>query len=583
MQDKPDAQLLREYANGNEAAFREIVERHTDLVYSAAARQVASADLARDIAQGVFVDLARKARPVSERLSTHASVIGWLYRSTRFAVLTHLRDDRRRAAHERQAMEQLITDSSPAQDWERIRPLLDEAMAELSDDDREAVLLRYFRNNDFRAVGQALGTSDDAAQKRVSRAVERLREFFSKRGVTIGAAGLVVVISANAVHAAPAGLAATISAAAVIAATTVQTSTAIAATKAIAMTTLQKAVITTTVAALIGVGVYEARQTSQLRDQIESLQLEHVSLTGQIVQLKHERDDAVIRPRSSENSNKSNQDNAELLRLRAEVTDLREQLKNTPSARLALFKQKFAAMPDKKIPELQFLTDKDWVKVASGADLDTDDGVRVAMRDLRDKATDKFMNLMRTALKSYIASHGGMLPPSLLDLTSYFQVPVTDEMLQHYQLVQTGTLNNDWSQTLVNKTLKVDPEYDSNQQMSMSGGGGGSWNMIERAVEQAAGGYSSDHAGELPTDPSQLAPYLKSPIDTATVQKYLAQMNSDPPPPEVAPLMSALRAYANAHDGQYPDAPSALQPYVTTDKEKAALEQVMKIYTASHH
>jgi RNA polymerase sigma factor (sigma-70 family) len=343
MQDTPDAQLLRDYANdGNEAAFREIVERHTDLVYSAAVRQVVSPDLARDIAQGVFVDLARKAKPVSERLSAHASVIGWLYRSTRFAVLTHLRDDRRRAVHERQAMEQLITDSGPAQDWERIRPLLDEAMAELSDEDREAVLLRYFKNIDFRSVGQALGTSDDAAQKRVSRAVERLREFFSKRGVTIGAAGLVVLISANAIQAAPAGLAVAISGAALFASTAIQSSTAIAATKAIAMTTLQKALVATAIAALVGVGIYEGRQTSQLRDQMETLRHQQQSLTGEIAQLQHERDDAQasLAAQREENARlKSGQDLSELLKLRGEVGNLRAQTSktgtNTAAAELA--------------------------------------------------------------------------------------------------------------------------------------------------------------------------------------------------------------------------------------------------------
>lgn len=73
MQAKSDTQLLRDYAeHGHEAAFREIVTRHTDLVYSAALRQVDSADLAADITQGVFVDLARKAKPVSDRLSVES-------------------------------------------------------------------------------------------------------------------------------------------------------------------------------------------------------------------------------------------------------------------------------------------------------------------------------------------------------------------------------------------------------------------------------------------------------------------------------------------------------------------------------
>src|SRR5690349_9331203 len=172
MPETSDAQLLREYVeNGQEAAFREIVDRHADLVYSAALRQVQSRDLARDVTQGVFTDLARKAGPLVRKMSNDSSLVGWLYRSTRFAALNLLRDDRRRMANERQAMEQLMINSETGLEWEQIRPLLDEAMAELNEDEREALLLRYFKKLDLRSVGRALGVSDDAAQKRVSRAV----------------------------------------------------------------------------------------------------------------------------------------------------------------------------------------------------------------------------------------------------------------------------------------------------------------------------------------------------------------------------------------------------------------------------
>ena len=137
--------------------------------------------------------------------------------------------------------ELLATESNPS--WELIAPHLDAALGELSEADRDAVLLRYFENKSLREVGQALGTSDDTAQKRVSRAVERLREFFARRGVTAGAGGLMVVISANAVQAAPVGLADTISTAAALGATSIAGSAAATATKAMAMTTLQKAIV----------------------------------------------------------------------------------------------------------------------------------------------------------------------------------------------------------------------------------------------------------------------------------------------------------------------------------------------------
>jgi RNA polymerase sigma factor (sigma-70 family) len=210
MQPKTDAELLREYAEqGSEPAFTELARRYTDLVYSAALRQVGSPELAQDVGQSVFTDLARKSRSISKSMTPNASLVGWLYRGTRFAALTVRRGELRRQTRERQAMEQLnpTTETTPA--WEEVRPLLDEAMEQLDEADREALLLRYFKNQDLRAVGNALGVSDDAAQKRVSRAVERLRENFAKRGVVAGAGGLLTVVSANAVQAAPAGLAAT--------------------------------------------------------------------------------------------------------------------------------------------------------------------------------------------------------------------------------------------------------------------------------------------------------------------------------------------------------------------------------------
>src|SRR5437868_4680408 len=99
MQEKSDAQLLREYVEkAGEPAFREIVERHADIIYSAALRQVGSPDLARDVAQSVFTDLARKAGPLAQKMEANSSLLGWLYRSTRFAALNLMRDDRRRVA-----------------------------------------------------------------------------------------------------------------------------------------------------------------------------------------------------------------------------------------------------------------------------------------------------------------------------------------------------------------------------------------------------------------------------------------------------------------------------------------------------
>ena len=182
-------------------------------------RQVRSPQLAEDIAQSVFADLARVAATPSSPLrgrdaSSPQTLTPWLYAVTRRTAIDTIRKESRRQLREQIALE-MNNMNATANDWTQIEPLLDDAMAALDETDRSAVLLRYFENKSLREVGEALGVSEDAAQKRVSRAVERLREFFSKQKITIGAGGLAVLISANAVQSAPVGLAKVVAAVAI--------------------------------------------------------------------------------------------------------------------------------------------------------------------------------------------------------------------------------------------------------------------------------------------------------------------------------------------------------------------------------
>ena len=205
MHDPDDSRLLREFVERrSDAAFAEIVARHADLVYSAALRQTGEPESAREAAQAVFADLARKAAT----LPAGVVLAGWLYRGARFAALGYLRAERRRQARETQAMELLNANTASDPEWRHLEPILDEAMASLDDPERDAVVLRFFEKRDLSTVGAAFGVSEDAAQKRVSRALDKLREFFLRRGVTVSVSTLAAGLFANAVHAAPAGLAA---------------------------------------------------------------------------------------------------------------------------------------------------------------------------------------------------------------------------------------------------------------------------------------------------------------------------------------------------------------------------------------
>jgi RNA polymerase sigma factor (sigma-70 family) len=205
-----DLELLARYTRQHaEDAFAEIVRRYIDLVHSVAIRQVRSSQFAEEVAQTTFIALARDAH----RLAPDTILAGWLYKVAHRTSANVVRREARRQLREQTAMEMNAT-NAPDIDWTHIEPLLDEAMRTLDDTDRNAVLLRYFQKKSLTEVGAALETSANAAQKRLTRAVERLRQFFAKRGIRVGATGLVVALSANSVQAAPLSLAVTVTAAA---------------------------------------------------------------------------------------------------------------------------------------------------------------------------------------------------------------------------------------------------------------------------------------------------------------------------------------------------------------------------------
>jgi len=211
--------LVREFAaNQSETAFAALVERHIALVHSAALRQVGDVHLAEEITQAVFIILARKAAS----LGTKTILSAWLYRTARYAAADALRARRRRQAREQLAyqLDAMNTDDlsrrseTEADAWAQLAPLLDDALAELGETDRAALVLRFFENKTAREIAGALRMEEAAAQKRVARALAKLRAIFVKRGVALTATVIAGAVAANSVQAAPAGLAVTITAAA---------------------------------------------------------------------------------------------------------------------------------------------------------------------------------------------------------------------------------------------------------------------------------------------------------------------------------------------------------------------------------
>ena len=196
-------QLLEDYArNGSEIAFRELAARYLDLVYSTALRLVnGDAHRAQDVAQTVFLDLSREAAKMSGAIL----VGGWLHRHTCFVAAKMMRAERRRQHRERQAGElNAMNRSDPG--LGELLPVLDAAINELEEEDRKAILLRFYEQYDLRSVGKALGSSENAAQKRVSRALDQLHLRLTRQGICLSAAALGAVLAGQAVTAAPACL-----------------------------------------------------------------------------------------------------------------------------------------------------------------------------------------------------------------------------------------------------------------------------------------------------------------------------------------------------------------------------------------
>jgi len=205
-----DIELLRRYAeDDSEEAFAELVRRHLNLVYSAALRRVGDdVHLARDVTQKVFIALARQASSLSGR----RTLIGWLYTASRYSAAHVVRTEHRRKEREQKAyiMNEISFETPSDPGWERVRPALDEVMDQLGGRDREALLLRFFSGCQFSEVGASLGLTEEAARKRVDRALERLRAQLARRGVSSASGAMAAMLAGHAVSAAPAGLAAVV-------------------------------------------------------------------------------------------------------------------------------------------------------------------------------------------------------------------------------------------------------------------------------------------------------------------------------------------------------------------------------------
>lgn len=470
-----DIARLREYVNdGSEAAFTKVVERHLNLVYSAALRQVHSHELAQEVAQTVFADLARDA----SRLREDTILPAWLYQVTRARAIDVVRRESRRQNRERQAMEaNAMMQSEPG--WQEIAPLLEEGMATLPAPDRAAILLRFFENQSLRDVGAELGYSENAAQKRITRAVEQLRAFFSARGVKITSAALTAGLAQNAVQAAPALLSGAIAANAMAA--TAMASTTVAST--ILMTTMQKAAAALALAAAVGTGLYGTYQSSTLRSELNAVTAKAAPLLDENERLRSALEAVTAREAAAVAENDQlKRDRAELARLRGEVQTLRKDSqalarKEADEARLAqdatqaamrswmtrmnTLRESFKARPEQAIPEFELLKEDDWLDASRG-ELNSETDVRKAMSSLRHTGEAKVAALMQPALKKFMEKNSDQFPATIQQLAAFFENPMNPAILNRYKIIPASEIKSLGlgGDLVITQTGPVDPDYD---------------------------------------------------------------------------------------------------------------------------
>jgi RNA polymerase sigma factor (sigma-70 family) len=253
MPEPDDIALLSQYAGGDESAFTTLFERHVHLVYSTALRQSRNPSQAEEVTQAVFILLAQKARSLSPKIV----LSGWLYQAARLTTASLIKREIRRQRREQEVYMQTATEPDPPL-WEQISPLLEDAMGRLGDQDRNAIVLRFFENRTPQEVAAALQLNEVAARKRVSRALEKLQKFFASRGIASTAETLAGAIATHSVQPVPLALVKTIPAAALAkgAAASVPT-LAVAKSTVIALTMKTKTMVVTAIigALILGAGV----------------------------------------------------------------------------------------------------------------------------------------------------------------------------------------------------------------------------------------------------------------------------------------------------------------------------------------
>lgn len=528
MESLSDAELLAEWiARRSQSAFALLVRRHISLVHSAARRQVDDPHLAEEVTQTVFLLLASKA----ESLGRHVVLAGWLCRVAHLVARDKQKSERRRQQREQLAA-RMQTDSDPAAGpvWQQLAPHLDEAVAQLGEADRAAIVLRFYEQRPLEEIGSTLGVGADAAQKRVTRALEKLRAIFAGKGVSLTAPGVASAIAANAVQIAPAGLAAQVSASAIVAGTSVTAATLLS------MSALHKTIIGVTLAAALGTATHQTLQASASRAEARTIREQNSMRGGQIQRLASEHDEAANKLATLELESKL---------LGAKIAGLQsttqsevsrpdnsvEALLKTWQDRVAQLKQHLEQNPAARIPEMKLLSESDWlmmIKERSAISTETD--LQRVFSQIRDAAEEKFVLQIKKALAAFHRAQNGQHLTDFAQLLPYFKSPIDPEIARRWTVVPAKTFPSSY---------KIGSEYVVTQ---MSG-------VVDEEVDRvkilnSGQGIVTSFAGLKPE-------WVMEPV---------------------------YEAYQRAYPGQTPKHPSAYRPFAVTPEQKAQLQIIIEAF-----
>jgi len=446
-----DQDLLREYArNGSEAAFAALVQRHIDLVYSAAQRMVIDPHLAEDVSQEVFLTVAKSA----EKLQHCVVLAGWLHRTTRNLAGTTVRTEIRRRARENKAAIMNQDCSATDETWDRLAPHLDDALEKLAPVDRDTLLLRYFERKTASEIGERLGLSEAAAQKRVVRALDQLRGLLCERGVTVTVSALVGAVSLQAVRAAPVTLAASV------------TSHSLGAVVSASGSSFLNLMLSTNVKlglAVLTAGCLATTVLVQHQTNVE-LRAELASRSAQAMQQESSAVAATNSAADADDPAELRQEHAELLRLRGEIATLRQQerervtlasRKQAPSSNLVSSSLNKDFVPSSEwndvgsdTPQQAFqsflttLKTRDPVRIESAIywDMKWKEDITDEDRSLMEKSKQDYLEMLQRAADRLSAFNLAPIPQGAADKTRlFFHVLTTDgeDIASSFEMIQT--------------------------------------------------------------------------------------------------------------------------------------------------